>query len=210
MLPLRDHNPSQGVPFVTYSIIVLCILVWFYEAFFVLDVESFFVRWALQPGEIMTGQAYGTFLTSIFLHGGFMHLAGNMLFLKIFGDNLESRMGHVLFLLFYLISGIAASIAQIWMNPTSMIPMVGASGAIAGVMGAYLILYPKAKVDTLMPAGFGIVALPAFTMLGYWFLAQLLSGTLTYGAEGGGVAYGAHIGGFIAGFILILPWRWRT
>lgn len=138
-----------------------------------------------------------------------MHLGGNMLFLYIFGDNLEHRMGHAKYLGFYLLSGIAASYAQIIADPASMIPNVGASGAIAGVMGGYLLLFPKAKVDVLMIIGLltRVQSMPAFAMLGYWFLLQIISGTSTLGSEGGGVAYWAHAGGFVAGVVMAVFFR---
>lgn len=208
MLPLRDHNPSSRFPFITYSIIAVCAAIWLYEYFVVgaPGIEAFFDAYALHPGEVSRGAALGTIFSSMFLHGSWLHFIGNMLFLKIFGDNLEDRMGHFPFLLFYILTGVAAAIFQVVLDTESMVPMVGASGAIAGVMGGYLLLYPKAKVDVLVPAGFGIVAMPAIFMLGYWFIVQLISGTVMGSVEGGGVAYGAHIGGFIAGFALIIPW----
>jgi membrane associated rhomboid family serine protease len=143
----------------------------------------------------------------MFLHGGWMHLIGNMWFLWIFGNNIEDSMGHVRFVVFYLLCGIAAALLQVAVNPSSVIPMVGASGAISGVMGAYLVLYPRVRVFTMVPLGFFIttVALPAWTMLLYWIAIQVVGGLFgtMAGGEGGGVAFWAHVGGFVAGLVLI-------
>ena len=145
----------------------------------------------------------------MFLHGGWFHLIGNMWFLWLFGNNVEDSMGHVRYLVFYLLSGVAAAAAQTLVNPTSAIPMVGASGAISGVMGAYVVLYPRVRVHMLVVLGFFItrIAVPAFLMLGYWFLLQILGGLPTLGDEKGGVAFWAHAGGFIAGALLILVFK---
>ncbi len=141
----------------------------------------------------------------MFMHGSWMHLLGNMWFLWLFGNNIEDSMGRIRFLVFYLVCGLAAAFAQILTSPSSAIPMVGASGAISGVMGAYLLLYPKVRVYTLVPLGFFItsMALPAWVMLGYWFVIQFISGLVSFGGEMGGVAFWAHIGGFVAGIALI-------
>lgn len=207
MFPIKDHNPSGRTPFVSYTLIIINVLI------FILspgtgteNLASFYDNYAVIPAQIVAGQDLGTLFSHMFLHGGWMHLGGNMLFLYIFGDNLEDRFGHVKFLLFYLACGLGAAFAQILMQAESTIPSLGASGAIAGVMGGYLWLYPKAKVDTIIPLGiaFKKVTLPAFTMLGYWFFVQLYSGTLSIGQSGGGVAYWAHAGGFLVGFLLTL------
>lgn len=213
MIPIRDHNPSATFPIVTYCLLALNVLVFF--AYFPgatqESIFQFFTAFALVPAEIMAGDSYFTFITAMFLHGSWMHLLGNMLFLYIFGDNLEDRFGRVKFLIFYLLSGIVASAAQIFSNPDSIIPNVGASGAIAGVMGAYLFLFPRAKVDVIIPQGFTIITIPAFYMLGYWFLMQLILGTQSLGYKGGGVAYWAHAGGFLAGlFFAFLDGRKRS
>lgn len=211
MIPIRDHNPSPTFPIVTYLIIALNILVFF--SYFPNGTEQsiwmFFQQYAIQPAEIIAGESMFTLFTAMFLHGGWMHLVGNMLFLFIFGDNLEHKMGHGKFFVFYLLSGLLASYAQIFTDPESMIPNVGASGAIAGVMGGYLLLFPKAKVDVLIIMGVitRIVSLPAFVMLGYWFALQVISGTASFGIEGGGVAYWAHAGGFIAGLLMAIFFR---
>ncbi len=211
MFPIRDHNPSVRTPIVTYSIIVICCVVWLYEVTLGTSINQFYDLYALTPADIMSGNKYFTLISSMFMHGGWMHIIGNMLFLKIFGDNLEDRMGHIKFLLFYLTTGLIASAAHILTDTSSAIPTVGASGAIAGVMGAYLLLYPKARIDLFMPLnGLRLVPMPAIAMLGYWFVAQLFSGVgslATSAGGGGGVAYWAHIGGFLAGVLFILPWK---
>ncbi|MFZ5961992.1 rhomboid family intramembrane serine protease [Thalassococcus sp. BH17M4-6] len=209
MFPIRDHNPSGRTPYVTYALLVANILV------FVLQYDlfsndralwAFYYDWALIPARISAGEAYTGFVTSMFLHGGFMHLAGNMLFLFIFGDNVEDEMGHFGFAVFYLVSGVGAGLAQYLVAPYSQIPTVGASGAIAGVMGAYLLLFPKARVDIFVffIVFFRIFPMPAWIMLALWFGMQIFGG---FGspADAGGVAYWAHAGGFVIGLILALP-----
>lgn len=209
MFPIRDHNPSGRTPYVVYALMVINILV-FLSYVPILDetyrVRAFFDDWALIPRDLMQGTGEMGLLTSMFLHGGWLHLAGNMLFLWIFGDNLEDTLGHVGFLIFYLVCGLAAGGAQVLADPWSNVPMVGASGAIAGVMGGYLVLFPKARVDVILiiVIFFKIFPLPAWIMLGVWFGFQLVMGVLI-DTGGGGVAYWAHAGGFIAGMILILP-----
>jgi membrane associated rhomboid family serine protease len=205
MFPIRDHNPSQRTPFVTWALIAVNAVV------FLMMLPGFsndrilfgvYQEWALIPARISAGEGYSTILTSMFMHGGFWHFAGNMLFLFIFGDNLEDQFGHVPFAVFYLGCGAAAAAAQYVADPGSTIPMVGASGAIAGVMGGYLFLFPKAQVDVLVIFGFFIrvIPLPAWIMLGLWFGLQLVLGAASLGGQGGGVAYLAHAGGFGAGF----------
>jgi membrane associated rhomboid family serine protease len=208
MFPIRDHNPSGRTPYVTIALIAINILV--FLGYFLgksdLQLNVFFFEWGLVPARIMSGEGYETVLTSMFLHAGWMHLAGNMLFLWIYGDNLEEEMGHLGFLLFYLAAGVAAAGLQAAADLGSQIPMVGASGAIAGVMGGYLLLFPKAKVDVLFifVIFFRIFAIPAWIVLGIWFGIQLVSGFATPGDQGG-VAYWAHAGGFIAGLVLTIP-----
>ncbi|NGM45335.1 rhomboid family intramembrane serine protease [Rhodobacter sp. SGA-6-6] len=208
MFPIRDHNPSGGTPFVTLALIAVNVLVFlgYYTTLEGWPLMRFFMEWGLVPARLAQGQGYGTLLTHMFLHGGWMHLIGNMLFLWIFGDNLEEEMGRIGFLLFYLGSGLAAAALQIAADPGSGAPMVGASGAVAGVMGGYLLLYPKARVDVLLffVIFFRVFALRAWIVLGLWFGLQLVSGVSTP-TEGGGVAYWAHIGGFLAGLVLVLP-----
>lgn len=165
MFPIRDHNPSGQTPYVTFALIVInvAVFLWYFTQLSDWQLNDFFLTWGLVPARFTAGQGYETLLTSMFLHGGWMHLGGNMLFLWIFGDNLEEEMGHVGFLLFYLAAGAAAGLAQALPDPRSLVPMVGASGAIAGVMGGYLLLFPKAKVDVLFIfiIFFRIFAIPA-------------------------------------------------
>jgi membrane associated rhomboid family serine protease len=210
MIPIRDHNPSRRTPFVTYFLIAANVLVFIQTWPAMADPRLFLALlddWALIPARLGAGEAYGTILTSMFLHAGLLHLGGNMLFLWVFGDNMEEAFGHVGFLLFYLACGVAAAFAQFAMNPASTVPMVGASGAVAGVLGGYLLLFPKARVDILVIVivFVGLVALPAWLVLGAWFAIQIAGGLATLGAEGGGVAFAAHAGGFVAGFALTLP-----
>jgi len=209
MFPIRDHNASGRVPYVTYALILLNAGI-FFSYWLTIPSEPqlsvFFVEWGLVPRRVMGGADLHGLFTSMFLHGGFMHLAGNMLFLYIFGDNLEDILGHLKYLGFYLLSGLAAAAAQIGADPSSFVPMIGASGAVAGVMGGYLLLFPRAKVDILIifVVFFRIFPIPAWIMLGLWFAMQLFSGFSIPG-DGGGVAYWAHAGGFIAGVVLLLP-----
>lgn len=209
MFPIRDHNPSGRTPHVTRLLIGLNVLVFLAYWFGLgsdLAIARFFLDWGLVPARIAFGEGYWTFATSMFLHGGWMHLLGNMLFLHVFGDNMEDRMGHVRFLLFYMFAGLAAAFAQFATDPASMVPMVGASGAIAGVLGGYLLLYPKARVDVVFIffVFFKVLPIPAWITLGVWFALQLFSGATTP-TDTGGVAYWAHVGGFVAGLVLALP-----
>ncbi|NKX43609.1 rhomboid family intramembrane serine protease [Roseicyclus persicicus] len=211
MFPIRDHNPSNRTPFVTWALIALNTVI-FLSYFPSLSqaeplLAAFFADWALVPAEVLSGLDGHTVVTSMFLHGGWMHLIGNMLFLYIFGDNLEDLMGHFWFLVFYLASGIGAAAGQILSDPTSTVPMVGASGAIAGVMGAYLLFFPRARIDVLViiVVLIRIFTIPAWLMLGLWFGLQLVNGLAMDVAGGGGVAYWAHAGGFVAGVVLALP-----
>ena len=204
MFPIRDHNPSSVTPFVSYALIAINVIAWLsYGLRPDREVWAVYMDYALVPAEVMAGEEYFTFLTAMFMHGGFMHLAGNMLFLFIFGDNLEDYLGHAGMLIFYLVCGVGASLAQIAVDPYSQVPNVGASGAIAGLMGGYLLLYPKAKVDVLFVLGFffKVFSLPAMLVLGAWLGLQLFSGFGSLGVSGGGVAYWAHIGGFVAGLV---------
>ena len=209
MFPIRDHNPSGRTPYVTYALIVINVLVFFSYWGSLNDMRTmgqFYWDWAMVPAKVSEGEGYIGLLTSMFLHGGLMHLAGNMLFLYIFGDNLEDEMGHLPYLGFYLAAGIAAGLTHYLAAPLSQVPTVGASGAIAGVMGGYLLLYPKARVDVLVIfiIFFRIFPIPAWITLGLWFVLQIFGG---FGspADAGGVAYWAHAGGFIAGILLTLP-----
>ncbi len=207
MFPLRDHNPSNRTPFVTWALIIANVLVFFtyYPAMAGAERQlmAFYADWALVPAEVLTGRDTHTLFTSMFLHGGWMHLLGNMLFLWIFGDNMEDLLGHLRFAAFYIASGLAAAAGQILAGPGSTIPMVGASGAIAGVMGGYLLFFPRARIDVLViiVVLVRVFAIPAWLMLGLWFGLQLVNG-LSMDAAGGGVAYWAHAGGFAAGWRL--------
>ena len=208
MLPIRDHNPSGRTPYVVYALIAANIAIFLSYVGLPEQVvlHDVFLHWALIPARISQGSGVETLLTSTFLHGGLLHLGGNMLFLWIFGDNLEDEMGHLRFLLFYLACGIGAGIIHYLAAPFSPVPTVGASGAIAGVMGAYLLLYPKARVDILviLVVFVRIIAIPAWLMLGLWLGMQFLGG-LEADPNGGGVAYWAHAGGFFVGLGLTVP-----
>ena len=168
--------------------------------------SEIYEKWALIPSRLGQGQGFETLITSTFLHGGFWHLTGNMLFLHIYGDNLEDEMGHGKFLGFYFLCALAAGLVQMVSDPNSSVPIVGASGAVAGVMGGYLLLYPKAKIDVLFifVIFFKIFSLPAWVILGFWFTIQLFNGVLV-SSDAAGVAYWAHIGGFVAGLFLCWP-----
>ena len=210
MIPLRDIIPSRTTPYVTVTLIVLNGLVFAYEFLLGTGVQEFIYLFGLVPAEF----SWPTVFTSMFLHGGLMHAGGNMLYLWIFGDNVEDRMGHGRFVVFYLLCGVAAALAQTWMSPDSVVPMVGASGAIAGVMGAYFVLYPKSRVLTLIPLiiFWEIIELPAVLLLGFWFLMQLFSAgaiAATAHTERGGVAFAAHVIGFVAGMVAIFVFRKR-
>jgi membrane associated rhomboid family serine protease len=209
MFPIRDHNPSGRTPYVTYLLIAVNVIV-FTSYYALFDDEralsQFFYHWALTPAKISSGAGFEGLVTSMFLHGGEWHLAGNMLFLFIFGDNIEDEMGHFGYGVFYLACGIAAGLGQYLAEPFSPVPTVGASGAIAGVMGAYLLMFPKARIDIFIffIVFFKILPIPAWIMLGVWFVMQLTGG---FGSalDGGGVAYWAHVGGFVAGLLLAMP-----
>lgn len=227
MFPYRDENETQRLAIVTGSIIALNVFAWLFvqgagsstalaRSVCELGLIAGELTGSLPPGTQFPmgeglacatdpGRQVSHVLTHMFLHGSWMHLLGNMWFLWLFGNNVEDSMGHLRFLAFYLMCGLAAAAAQILTNPSSPIPMVGASGAISGVMGAYLVLYPRVRVYTLVPLGFFItsMALPAWVMLGYWFLIQFVSGLVDVGGEGGGVAFWAHVGGFVAGLVLV-------
>ena len=205
MIPLRDNIQSRTVPFVNYAIIGINILAFFYElSLGAGELNAFFYDYGVVPAKVTGGgfEPY-PFLTSMFLHGGWMHIIGNMLFLWIFGDNVEDRMGHVVYVFFYLLSGIGATALHIVTDTGSRLPTIGASGAIAGVMGAYFVLYPKARVLSAVIIFYFIrlIEIPAVVFLGIWFGFQFLSGLIAFGAEGGGVAFWAHIGGFLVGIV---------
>jgi membrane associated rhomboid family serine protease len=209
MLPIRDHNPSGRIPYITYALMAANIVIFLsYVGAFsdVAAINAVYLNWGMIPAQISAGQGFHTMFTSMFLHGGWMHLAGNMLFLWIFGDNIEDEMGHLPYLGFYLLTGIAAGMIHYLSAPYSGVPTVGASGAIAGVMGGYLLLFPKAKVDILLIliVFFRIFPIPAWIMLMVWFAMQFIGG-IGSNPEIGGVAYWAHAGGFIAGIVFAIP-----
>ncbi len=203
MMPLGDDNSGRRLtPVVTYALIAINVLVFVVFEAFNPNIDQFILRWGTVPAEITAGRGLITLITSMFLHGGWAHLGGNMLFLWIFGDNVEDAFGHPLYLAFYLITGIAASLAQVLLGPSSTIPGVGASGAISGVLAAYIVMFGSNRVRVLM--GRAITAVPAYFMIGLWIVLQFINGfaSITNTSETGGVAYGAHVGGFIAGLIL--------
>lgn len=206
MFPIRDHNPSHSAAYVTWALIAANLVVFVASMPWGGNMVMIWETWPLYPGAVTHGYLLGGLFTYMFVHAGFAHIAGNMLFLWIFGDNLEDELGHFGFAVFYLATGLAAAAAQILAEPNSAAPMVGASGAIAGVMGGYLLLFPRAKVDVLFIFGFffKVFAIPAWVVLGVWFVIQLFSGS-TAGAADIGVAYWAHVGGFAMGVLLTLP-----
>lgn len=217
MFPLRDENPTHRVPFFTLILIAVNVVVFLYESSLGPHVEAFINEFSILPVEVTTGQnlpsstllpPYASVVTSMFLHGGWGHLLGNMWFLWIFGDNLEDHLGHFRYLIFYLVTGIAAAATHILMNPDSSIPCLGASGAISGILGGYIVLFPRIRVRTLMTLGFywNIVHVPAVMFLGLWFVLQLIGGA----GSGAGIAFGAHIGGFVAGVVLMLLFSKKT
>jgi len=231
MFPIKDENPTLRTPIVTIAIMALNIAAWLLiqgagsepqlsESVCKLGLVPGHLLGALHAGaRIRLGEdaycqlghfaPWATVFTSMFMHGGWLHLIGNMWFLWIFGNNIEDSTGRIRFVIFYLVCGIAAGLTQSFISPTSGVPMVGASGAISGVMGAYVVLYPRVRVHMLVFLGFFItrIAVPAYLMLGYWFLLQLVGGGLAN--EMGGTAFFAHVGGFIAGMLLIYPFRNR-
>jgi membrane associated rhomboid family serine protease len=229
VIPLHDDNPTSTRPYVTIGILISCVLVYVWQHLLLSNVGAQQAAYAfglvpavltgreMLPPEMQIIPAWASIVTSMFMHGGFWHLAGNMLYLWIFGNNIEDSMGHLRFLLFYLLCGVAAVFAQVLPNPGSVIPMVGASGAISGVLGAYMLLFPRARVLLGLPLGLLIVQLgrfPAIWVLAAWFVMQLVLGGLSAiqstGESQGGVAFSAHIGGFIAGLALVAFFKRRN
>jgi membrane associated rhomboid family serine protease len=227
MIPLKDNIPTRHLPVVTVCLIALNAYV-FVKGFLLGPWASqrVIMYYGLIPCGLsghceIVGRAFSaevTILTSMFVHGGFFHFAGNMLYLWIFGNNVEDSMGKLRFVVFYLLCGVAAALAQTAVNPASRIPMVGASGAVSGVLGGYLLLFPHARVLTLIPLGFftQLAEIPALIVLGFWILVQVVNGILTFNFDGGGVAWFAHLGGAVAGMALIgifkrrfVPWGWH-
>ncbi|MFL5760717.1 MAG: rhomboid family intramembrane serine protease [Thermomicrobiales bacterium] len=210
MIPIGDENRGQSLrPWVNYGLIAINFLIFFYElTLSEQELTRFLLRWGLVPAEISHGHNFYTMVTDLFLHGGWLHIFGNMLFLWIFGDNVEDTMGHVRYLLFYLLCGFAGNLGQVLVNPDSAMPLVGASGAIAGILGAYLVMFPFGKIRTFFLIGWIpiIFLVPAWVQIGLWILLQFLNGLATLGARtadtSGGVAFFAHIGGFAAGVLL--------
>ena len=231
MFPIKDENPTILTPVVTVGIIVLNVVVWLLVQQMGTEpgLSQSVCQLGLIPGELLHrlpvgtqvpmgpdvtcelsgGPTWYTPLTSMFMHGGWLHLIGNMWFLWVFGNNIEDSMGHIRFLIFYLLCGLLAAGTQVAVQPSSAIPMVGASGAISAVMGAYIVLYPRVKVHMLIFLGIFVttVQVPAVWMLGYWFFLQIVGGIPALASEGGGVAFWAHAGGFIAGAILIFLFK---
>ncbi len=227
MIPLRDANPTRRAPVVTLAIVVICVAAFGLELVVMAQggaaaLEELFREHGSVPADLVAVLGSGDILsepvldvfTGMFLHAGWLHLLGNLLFLWIFGINVEGRMGHARFLLVYLAGGVVAAIAQVLVDPASEVPMIGASGAISAVLGAYLVLFPRARIQSLVFLGFfyQLVAVPAVIVLGFWFLLQVVDGIGALGATtgvDGGVAFFAHIGGFVAGALLALPFRLR-
>lgn len=220
MIPLRDKNPTQKTPVVNIALIVLNAALFLYQVSLGPAVEQFFFEFGIVPIDVARAfsnpstyiEGILPFFTSMFLHGGWLHLGGNMLYLWIFGDNVEDKLGHGRYILFYLLCGLVAGVAHVVIDMNSEIPTVGASGAISGVLGAYLIMFPKARVITVIPLFIflQIAELPALVVLGFWFVMQFFNGLVSLGFETGGmggVAWWAHIGGFLTGLILVVPFR---
>jgi membrane associated rhomboid family serine protease len=226
VIPLRDANPTRRTPVVTLAIIALCGIAFAWELGVLTGGDAALAAFldahglvasrltaALGRGDLLSGPVLSVF-TSMFLHGGWLHLLGNMLYLWIFGNNVEDRMGRLTFLLFYLFGGVVAVAGQVLVDPASDAPLIGASGAIAATLGAYIVLYPSARIQSLVFLGFfyQLIAVPAVLVLGFWFVLQVIDGVGALGATagaGGGVAFFAHIGGFIAGVLIAIPFRLR-
>lgn len=213
MIPIRDENPTHKVPFVTYLLILLNILVFIFQTTLVGNSESFIYQFAFIPARLTTVLSLTNItkiFSSMFMHAGLAHIIGNMLYLWIFGDNVEDRLGSFRYFIFYITGGLVATLAHVLTNPNSKVPTVGASGAIAAVLGAYFVLYPQQKVLTLIPLGFFLrmTLLPAGLVLGAWFILQLFQGVVSLGGpDVGGIAFWAHIGGFLTGVVVgtIMP-----
>jgi membrane associated rhomboid family serine protease len=211
MIPLRDVIPSRSTPYITVTLIGMNAAAWLYELTIPGDILPVFLQlYGVVPADFSTP----TLVSSMFLHGGWSHFIGNMWYLWIFGDNVEDRMGHGRFVAFYLMCGIIAALGHVAMDPSSTLPTIGASGAIAGVMGAYFVLYPHSRVLTLIPLiiYFEIVELPAVLLLGFWFVMQLFNAgaiAVTASTAGGGIAFAAHVAGFVAGLLGVFVFRKR-
>lgn len=204
MIPIKDDNPRRGFPLFTVGIILANSFAFYLEHRY--GFGEVIAQWGAVPSVLLRGQKLETVVTSMFLHGGWLHIIGNMLYLWIFGDNIEYYLGHIRFVTFYLLCGVIAVATHILLGGASDIPMVGASGAVAGVLGAYLVKYPKAKVVVVIPVVIFLLvrAIPALFVLGFWFVMQLLYGLSSMNLQEGGVAFWAHVGGFVAGAVLVL------
>jgi len=220
MFPIHDDNPTRITPYVTYVLLSACVLVFFWQISLGDAAQQAVYSFGVIPSVLFASKslpveleilpAWLTIFTSMFLHGGWMHLIGNMLYLWVFGNNVEDAMGHRRFIVFYLACGLLAALTQAVLNPDSEIPMIGASGAISGVLGAYLLLHPHARILVVIPIVIVIYTpwIAAYWVLGFWFVLQLIN-SLTSASDVGGVAYGAHIGGFVAGMLLIPLFKYR-
>jgi len=219
MIPLRDRNPTRRTPVVNIGIIVANIAAFLFQLSRGSEVDQLYFQFGVVPHDVVTSfnsfqfaTAFLPLFTAIFLHGGWLHLGGNMLYLWIFGDNVEDQLGRVRYLVFYLLCGLAASALHIFVEPGSEVPTVGASGAISGVLAAYLLMFPKARVVTVIPVFLflQVAELPALIVLGFWFVIQFFAGIISLNADSagaGGIAWWAHIGGFVAGLALVIPFR---
>jgi membrane associated rhomboid family serine protease len=221
MFPIHDDNPTRITPYVTYVLLSACVLIFFWQVSLGDAVQQAVYSFGVIPSVLFATKslpveleilpAWLTIFTSMFLHGGWMHLIGNMLYLWVFGNNVEDAMGHKRFILFYLSCGLLAALTQAVLNPDSEIPMIGASGAISGVLGAYVLLHPHARILVVIPIGILIYTpwIAAYWVLGLWFVLQLIN-SLISASDSGGVAYGAHLGGFVAGMLLIPFFKYRN
>ncbi|HEY4870594.1 MAG TPA: rhomboid family intramembrane serine protease [Candidatus Dormibacteraeota bacterium] len=208
MLPIRDYNPPRRRALLTWGLILINFGVYFYLAQNPVMDENAIARYAVTPADITAGRHLSTLITSLFLHANLLHVGGNMLFLWIFGNNVEDKLGELKFLVVYFAAGIGGSLLQIFITPDSTVPMLGASGAISGLLAAYVLYFPRARILTFV-VPFFIFTLPAYVFIGYWILLQALNAFLNIGAIGGGVAFFAHVGGFGTGLILALLLRPR-
>lgn len=209
MIPIRDYNPTRRPALLTWGLILINFGVYFYLAQNPVMNANAIQRYALVPADVSQGRHLGTLVTSMFLHASLLHVGGNMLFLWIFGNNVEDQLGEIKYLILYFASGIAGSLLQVYITPTSTIPTLGASGAISGVLAAYVLYFPRARVLTFI-VPFFIFTLSAYIFIGYWIALQLLDAYLSLGVSGGGVAFFAHIGGFVTGLILGILFRPRA
>ncbi len=206
VFPIRDNVPSKTVPFITVGLIAANAAVFWHELALGRRLDPYILSHGLVPAH----PSWDGLVTSMFLHGGWTHVIGNLWFLWIFGDNVEDRLGHIRYLAFYLLCGVAAGALQVLVAPGSRIPVIGASGAIAGILGAYVLFFPTAKVTTVVPVLIFLhyAEIPAFLYLGVWFMTQVYAGSLSLGANFGGVAWWAHVGGFLTG--IVFAWRWGS